>query len=222
MDMKGSIAAIKDAITKSTAERTSPEVISAAYAVVYLIGGVLLASARLLGAAGPFGMAAVAASGAGLNGVAALIGAAIGYIISCGLAGSIRYLAAIVLVYTISFAFQDTKLASKSVFAPATAAVSALSTGILSSFTSVFTQAPAAAVVLIETVFSFGGCWFFREAMSGREHTTESEELRYAGSVLITAAVLLMAVSQIEIFGAISLGRLVAVLIVMTCTLRWA
>ena len=60
--MKGSIAAIKDAITKSTAERTSPEVISAAYAVVYLIGGVLLASARLLGAAGPFGMAAVAAS----------------------------------------------------------------------------------------------------------------------------------------------------------------
>lgn len=113
MDMKGSIAAIKDAITKSTAERTSPEVISAAYAVVYLIGGVLLASARLLGAAGPFGMAAVAVSGAGLNGVAALIGAAIGYIISCGLAGSIRYLAAIVLVYTISFAFQDTKLASK-------------------------------------------------------------------------------------------------------------
>ena len=94
MDMKGSITAIKDAITKSAAERTSPEVISAAYAVVYLIGGVLLASARLLGAAGPFGMAAVAASGAGLNGVAALIGAAIGYIISCGLAGSIRYLAA--------------------------------------------------------------------------------------------------------------------------------
>lgn len=220
MDVKVSIAAIKDAITKSAAERTSPEVISAAYAVVHLIGGVLLASARLLGAAGPFGMAAVAASGAGLNGVAALIGAAIGYIISCGLAGSIRYLAAIVLVYTISFAFQDTKLASKSVFAPATAAVSALSTGILSSFTSVFTQAPAAAVVLIETVFSFGGCWFFREAMSSRERTTESEELRYAGSVLITAAVLLMAVSQIEIFGAISLGRLAAVLVVMTCTLR--
>ena len=62
MDMKGSIAAIKDAITKSAAERTSPEVISAAYAVVHLIGGVLLASARLLGSAGPFGMAAVAAS----------------------------------------------------------------------------------------------------------------------------------------------------------------
>ena len=39
MDMKGSIAAIKDAITKSAAERTSPEVISAAYAVVHLIGG---------------------------------------------------------------------------------------------------------------------------------------------------------------------------------------
>lgn len=40
MDVKVSIAAIKDAITKSAAERTSPEVISAAYAVVHLIGGV--------------------------------------------------------------------------------------------------------------------------------------------------------------------------------------
>lgn len=38
MDVKVSIAAIKDAITKSAAERTSPEVISAAYAVVHLIG----------------------------------------------------------------------------------------------------------------------------------------------------------------------------------------
>ncbi len=220
MDMKGSIAAIKCAINKSAAERSSPEVISAAYAAVHLIGGVLLASARLLGAAGPFGMAAVAASGAGLNGVGCLIGAAVGYIISSGLGGSIRYLAAIALVYTISFAFQDTRLAKSSVFAPCTAALAALLTGILSGFTSVFTQAPAAAVVLVETVFSFGGCWFFREAMSDKERTTEAEELRYTGSVLITAAVLLVAVSQIELFGAVSLGRLAALLIVMTCTLR--
>ncbi len=220
MDMKGSIAAIKCAINKSAAERSSPEVISAAYAAVHLIGGVLLASARLLGAAGPFGMAAVAASGAGLNGVGCLIGAAVGYIISSGLGGSIRYLAAIALVYTISFAFQDTRLAKSSVFAPCTAALAALLTGILSGFTSVFTQAPAAAVVLVETVFSFGGCWLFREAMSDKERTTEAEELRYTGSVLITAAVLLVAVSQIELFGAVSLGRLAALLIVMTCTLR--
>ncbi len=220
MDMKGSIAAIKCAINKSAAERSSPEVISAAYAAVHLIGGVLLASARLLGAAGPFGMAAVAASGAGLNGVGCLIGAAVGYIISSGLGGSIRYLAAIALVYTISFAFQDTRLAKSSVFAPCTAALAALLTGILSGFTSVFTQAPAAAVVLVETVFSFGGCWFFREAMRDKERTTEAEELRYTGSVLITAAVLLVAVSQIELFGAVSLGRLAALLIVMTCTLR--
>ena len=157
MDMKGTIAAIKVAIGKSAAERTSKEVISAAYAVVHLIGGVLLASARLLGSAGPFAMAAVAAYGAGINGVGCLIGAAIGYIISSGLAGSIRYLAAIVLVYTISFAFQDTKLAKKSVFAPSVAAIAALLTGILSSFTSVFTQAPAAAVIIVETVFSFSG-----------------------------------------------------------------
>lgn len=220
MDMRGSISAMKQAVLKSIPERDSPEVISAAYASVHLVGGLLLASARLLGTAGPFGMAATAAAGAGLNGVFCLLGAAVGYILSEGLSGSIRYLAAIALVYTINFAFQDTRLAKSRVFAPCAAAAAALSTGVLAGFTAVFTQAPAAAVVLIETVFSFGACWFFREAMSREERTTEAEELRYAGSVLITAAVLLMALAKIELFGAVSLGRTAALLVVMTFSLR--
>lgn len=220
MDMKGSIAALKHAVANSAPERTSPEVMAAAMAIVHLIGGVLLASARLLGAAGPFGMAAVAASGAGLNGVFCLAGAAVGYILSAGLAGGIRYLAAVVLVYTVSFAFQDTRIGKARVFAPTAAGAAALLTGILSSFTTVFIEAPTAAVILIETVFSFGGCWFFREALSDTERTTESEELRYAGSVLITSAVLLMALSQIVLLETISLGRCTALLMVMTFTLR--
>ncbi len=220
MSVKGSIASIKTAIMKSSDERTTPEVVTAAWAVIHFVGGVMLASARLLGTAGPFGMAAVTASGAGLNGVCTLAGAAIGYIISTGFSGSIRYLAAIVLAYTISFAFQDTRAAESRVFPPAVAAVCALGTGILASFTTVFSQAPAAAVIMLETVFAFGGCWFFREALDGSEKTTESEELSHAASVLITIAILLMALSRIMLFGAISLGRLLALLMVMTCTLR--
>lgn len=105
MNMKDPIASIRGAISRSASERASAEVVTAAMAVVHMIGGAVLASARLLGAAGPFGMAAVAASGAGINGVGCLIGAAAGYIASEGISGSIRYLAAIFLVYTVSFAF---------------------------------------------------------------------------------------------------------------------
>lgn len=220
MNIKNPIASLKGAINKSTSERTSPEVIAAAMAVVHMIGGAVLASASLLGSAGPFGMAAVAASGAGVNGVSCLIGAAAGYMISEGISGSIRYLAAILLVFTMEFAFQETRVFASKVFAPTVAAGCALATGILASFTTVFSQAPAAAVILLETVFAFGGCWFFREAMDDSERTTESEELRHGGSVMITVAVFLMALSQINIFGAISLGRVMALLLVMTCTLR--
>lgn len=220
MNMKDPIASIRGAISRSASERASAEVVTAAMAVVHMIGGAVLASARLLGAAGPFGMAAVAASGAGINGVGCLIGAAAGYIASEGISGSIRYLAAIFLVYTVSFAFQETRMAQSRLFAPTVAAVCALGTGILASFTTVFSQVPAAAVILLETVFSFGGCLFLREAMDDTERTTESEELRHGGSIVITVAVLLMALSQIEIFGALSLGRLIALLLIMTCTLR--
>ena len=59
MSVKGSIASIKTAIMKSSGERTTPEVVTAAWAVIHFVGGVMLASARLLGTAGPFGMAAV-------------------------------------------------------------------------------------------------------------------------------------------------------------------
>ena len=220
MDVKGSIAAFRTAVRRSAAERSSTEVIAGAWAVIHFISGFVLAGARLLGAAGPFGIAAVAASGAGLNGVCCLAGAALGYIVSGGLSWGIRYLASVVLVYTIEFAFQDSKAFQNRLFAPLTAGVVTLITGVLSTFMSVLSQVPAAAVIFLETAFAFGGCWFFREALSEQENTTEAEEIRHASSVLITVAAFLMALSGLKIFDAISVGRLLSLLMVMTCSLR--
>ena len=220
MDVKGSIAAFRTAVRRSAAERSSPEVIAGAWAVIHFISGFVLAGARLLGAAGPFGIAAVAASGAGLNGVCCLAGAALGYIVSGGLSWGIRYLASVVLVYTIEFAFQDSKIFQSRLFAPVTAGAVTLATGVLSSFVTLMSEAPAAAVIFLETAFAFGGCWFFREALSEQENTTEAEETRHASAVLITVAAFLMALSGLKIFDAISIGRLLSLLMVMTCSLR--
>ena len=74
--------------------------------------------------------------------------------------------------------------------------------------------------MLIETVFSFGGCWFFREAMSGRGAHDRVRGTALCRKRAYNRCGFAHGCAQIEIFGAISLGRLVAVLIVMTCTLR--
>lgn len=220
MSIKTSITTMRSAVIKVADSGATPEIITAAMAVVHLVGGVVLASARLLGAAGPFGIAAVAAAGAGINGVCCLVGAALGYMLSFGITGSVRFIAAIFLVYTAEFAFQDSRVFQSRVFAPATAAACALLTGVLSGMTEIFSKAPEAATVLLETVFAYGGCWFFKEAMDSAECTTEAEELRYAASVLITVAIALMALSRVTVYDALSVGRLAALLLIMAVTLR--
>ncbi len=220
MDVKGSIAALRCAVEDSVAQRNSEDVLSAAWAALYFVSGFVLSAARVLSTAGPFGIAAVAAAGAGLNGVCCLFGAAIGYIVSGGLSWGVRYLAAIVIVYTISFSFQDTRIYQKTMFAPAVTAAVTLATGILSSFSVILSDAPTVAIVFLETVLGFGACYFFNEALNKEEGTTEAAELCHSSSVLITVAVFLMALSEIEIFGALSIGRFAAILTIMTCTLR--
>ena len=73
----------------------------------YMGLGLVMACARVLESGAPFGMAMVACAGAGVSGVFALTGAALGYLISGGIEWGIRYIAAAVLVYTIAFVFHE-------------------------------------------------------------------------------------------------------------------
>ena len=220
MDIKGRAAAIRSAVGESVILRSTPEVTTAAWAMLSFIGGFIASAARALGTTGPFGIAAVAAAGAGLNGVCCLIGAALGYIVTGGLSWGIRYVASIVLVFTIEFAFQETKIFESRYFPPSVAAIVTLATGALSSFSVIMANAPAAAVVLIEALLACGSCAFFCEAMIEEDYGTLSEELRHTSAVLLSVAVLLMALSGIEIFGSVSIGRIMAVIAVMICALR--
>ena len=220
MDVKSRVSEIKRTVTDGMGDKLRPELIETAWAIVCFVGGFIMSAARVLENGAPFGIAAVAAAGAGLNGVCALIGAALGYVLIGGISRGIRYLAASVLVFTVSFAFQETKLYRREFFAPVTAALVSIGTGVLTSFSTKLAEAPAAAVIALEATLAFGGCYFFREALSDGECTTEAAELRRSSSVLITIAVLLMALSGIVFFGTVSLGRLIALLLVMTGSLR--
>ena len=55
----------------------------------------------------PFGVALVGAAGSGTCGAAALLGAFGGYLIQLGFADDLRYAAAAILTFAVSFAFYD-------------------------------------------------------------------------------------------------------------------
>ena len=220
MNIKNRAAAIRSAVGESVVLRSAPEVTAASWAMLCFIGGFTASAARALGTTGPFGIAAVAAAGAGLNGVFCLIGAALGYIVTGGLSWGIRYIASIVLVFTVEFAFQETAVYESRYFRPAAAALVTLATGALASFSVIMANAPAAAVVLIESLLACGSCAFFREALTEDSGATMNEELRHTSAVILSFAVFLISLSGIELFASVSLGRIIAVIAVMICSYR--
>lgn len=187
---------------------------------IYMGLGLIMACARVLENGAPFGMAMVACSGAGISGVFALTGAALGYLVSGGIEWGIRYIAAAVLVYTIAFVFHELDIYKNPYFMPAAAALVMGFTGFLGSFSAAAGKIPLAAELFLEIALAFGGSYFFREALNSRPCTTETAELRHNVSVMIMAACLLMAASRLLVFNTVSIGRVLALVLVMTSAMK--
>ena len=82
---------------------------TAEHCIRFLLGAVL-SGAEIFGGYAPFGVAMVGASGSGLDGFFALLGACFGYLSFRGLAEGLRYVAASLLTFSVSFAFFDIRL----------------------------------------------------------------------------------------------------------------
>ena len=193
----------------------------AEYAIRFLLGAVL-AGAEILGGYAPFGVSFVGASGSGVDGMAALLGACFGYLSFQGLTAGLRYVAAAILTYAVAFAFFDLALYRKSWFMPLAAAAMCACTG----FVYLSDQGWRVSDViffLTEILLAGGGAYFFRIAFSPwLEQREEGNELtlRQTVSLLILGGALLITLSQITLFGEISLGRLLAALTVMITAYR--
>ena len=192
----------------------------AARSGLYLLMGALMACARVLSGGAPFGMAMVACSGADLRGVFALLGASAGYLLSGGLEWGIRYIAASVLAYTIAFVFHELAAYKSEYFMPTAAALVMGLTGFLGSFALEGGAVPVAAELFLELTLVFGGTYFFRDALSGGLRSSESAELKHSVSLMVLAACALMALSRVVLFGVVSLGRFLALLLVMTSAMK--
>jgi len=181
--------------------------------------GILLASVPLFERCGPFGLAVVAQAGGGLSGLMCAFGAALGYLTVFRFELGMQYVAAVILIFTAGYIFQDLKIYKRTFFMPGIAAFFSLLTGLLGWYTS-----DGGNMLLFpifsETLLSFGCTYFYNEALSREEFTTEAAELRHGISLIILFASVLMALTRVHLFGSISIGRVFAVLLVQTIALR--
>lgn len=196
-----------------TADETSRQKVLGV--ALYLVLGFVLSTAKVVGGSAPFGSAIVAAAGPGIAGVASLIGASLGYILTGGLDWGIKYVACCVLVYTASFVFQGLAVFRRKSFMPLVTACIAAVTAILGSISVTREDVPLMARLILEVVLSGSCAYFFADALSPEERTTEMSETRRNISVAILLACLLISLSRITIFGFISVGRILCLLILM-------
>jgi stage II sporulation protein E len=191
-----------------------PELKQAMGAASYFVLGLLFSKVRVLEYAAPFGTAITAQAGVGLGGMAALIGASVGYIAFGGFEWGIRYTATSVLVFTVAFVFQGMRVYKKRWFMPLITAAVCSVTAALNTF-DMQRGSAAAIAVLAEVILAGGGTYFFNLALSAEPRDTDSAELRHGAGAAVLAGCIYASLAGIELFGVLSVGRCLAVITVM-------
>lgn len=217
--MKGKLLLLRRQLVQGNLTETRPQLAIALSWALNFVLGLLLAAIPLFGGSGPFGIAFVSCAAAGVSGLMAALGASMGYLAFFGFQEGIKSVAALVLVFTASYVFQDAKISKRAFFMPAIAAFFTLLTGFLGYYT-----AEAGTYMILpllgQTILASGCAWFYREAMRTDEPMSEAAEVRRGISLLILLSSVLMALSGAVILDVVSLGRVLSVLLVLTAAGR--
>lgn len=128
-------------------------------ALIYFALAALVSGGSLYGNCAPFGAAFVGASGAGLPGVCALLGAGLGYHAAFGFSESAEYIASCVMIYTVAFVCQYLPFFKKKFFMPGVVICVMGITMAFGSISTVREDTPYLARMVIEVWLS--GCFTF-------------------------------------------------------------
>ncbi len=177
--------------------------------------GLLAAHTTVYGEMAPFGVgAAAAASGPGA--IVVYLATSAGYLLPGGASMSLRYLAAVAAAAGIRWALSGLPhMTGSRVFPPVVAFLSTLCTGLAMATIngiSVYTV----AVTVCESLLAGGFSYFFVvavETVTG-ERAGRTITMQQQASVIITGAVVLMAMAGLDISG-ISPGRILSVIVIL-------
>ncbi|MDR3277722.1 MAG: SpoIIE family protein phosphatase [Oscillospiraceae bacterium] len=176
----------------------------------------ILSGASIVGKLSPCAAGFVAASGGGAASVASLAGAALGYLVFGTFVWAIKYIAIALIVCTVSIVFRDTELYAGAWFMPAAAGFIALCIGFVSAADGGLT-AVKTALMFTDAALTGGCAYFYRLALSpftGRLNFERGAETAHTVSLLILLSAVLISLSNVTLFGVVSVGRAAASVIV--------
>lgn len=208
---------VNEAIRKRIGEKQKKreeQIILSAAVVEQLVQGCIrmllaavLAGAVVLEDKAPFGVALTAASGAGISGGGAVLGACLGALCQLELTQGLRYASAAMLCYAAAFAFYDVKWLRRPWTMPIAAGSAVAFTGLVSHSRVPWTGEEQIGFVL-ELALTVGAVWCFRAALRVPDRLSRREEVKpeQRGGLLVLLAAILIALEPISYQG-VSLGR---------------
>ena len=214
MSVKTKAMELRGALRAENWHLAPTAVLKAASLCAHFALGFMTGCVRVCGDCGPFGVAMAARAGGGLGGLLCAAGAAAGYVVSGGFAWALRYIAALVLVYTAAFVFRDTAVFRRTWFMPVIAAAAMAATGVLAAFDAL--SRPETILSLLTEVLVCGvSAALFALALAPGQADEEREELRRRAGGILLLACAGMALAQVTVMGVLNLGRLAGVFAVM-------
>lgn len=173
----------------------------------------ILARARLLGAISPFGVAFTAASPDGVCGLVTLLGAVIGSLTMGSFYISVKYIAAAVLVRATLHFFSE----RRSRYFPMAVTFAVMGVIGMVYVWEIGWELVSTAKYVVETFLSAGMVCFYTVALSPSGGTDAGRDVRALQNVssALLIGTLLMALSDVELLGVLSIGRFAATLVIM-------
>jgi stage II sporulation protein E len=181
---------------------------SAASCAVRFFLAAVLSGSQLHGGCAPFALGLVAAAGAGMQGLSALLGLLVGSLLFMEMGAALKYIAIGVLVFSVSVAFYDTRIYRKLSFMPAVCAMCTAAVGFVYLMSASPTSSDAAFFAL-ETALA-AACAFCARVVFDRG---DADDRLFRACFGALAVFVLIAASAVPLTQYMSLGR------VLTCAL---
>lgn len=184
--------------------------------IIYFICGVIVSRGAVLGNLAPFG-ASFAAAVPKKYLLSSLVGTAFGYIL-LNPSDSFRYIAVVVAIGALRWLMSDLERVNRSrLFAPMVAFIPILATGVALLLVSTSTLTSFVDCV-IESVLAGAAAYFISVAvkLADEKRSITAYTQQETASLVMTGCVLVLAFGSIA-FEGISLGRIIAVIVVLLC-----
>lgn len=176
----------------------------------------VLSGAEILDGRALFALALVGVTSPGLEGLSALLGAALGYLSFRGFVEGLRYIAACMMIYAVALAAGEFNIYRRKWFMPGVAAT-------LNALVGFVYQAAAGwsgkAIVgfVTEVILTGGAVYFFRLAFDLLDEPRQSTGLTVPQTVglLILGAAVMLSLARVTVADNYSLGRVLCATAVM-------